>query len=216
MFNVCPNCGEYRVDKVVVPEGAYAVCPVCEYRHKFLRLPLFVITGPSGVGKTTTCLAAAAKAEDFVVMESDILWSDKFNDPSSDYRTYRELWLRVCKNISQAGKPVILCGTCIPEQFESCVERRYFSEIHYLAFVCEDEVLASRLRGRPAWRRCSDDEYIEKHLVFNRWLKNNAHDTQPPITLLDTTELTVAETVERVERWISDCLNKELRPAVQP
>ena len=27
-----------------------------------------------------------------------------------------------------------------------CVERRYFADIFYLALVCEDEVLASRLR----------------------------------------------------------------------
>ena len=144
MFNVCPNCGEYDVDKIIVPEGPYAVCPRCEYQHKFLRLPLFVLTGASGVGKTATCLALAAKAQDFVVMESDILWRDEFNQPETNYRDYRETWLRVCKNISQAGKSVILCGAAVPAQFEQCVERRYFSDIHYLALVCEDEVLAAR------------------------------------------------------------------------
>ncbi len=201
MFNVCPNCGEYRVDKIVVPEGPYAVCPVCNHKHEFVRLPLFIVTGPSGAGKTTTCLAAAPRTKDFVVMESDILYSDEFNQPKTDYRRYREMWLRVCKNISQAGKPVILCGTCIPEQFESCVERRYFSELHYLAFVCEDDALAFRLRSRPAWRRTSDDEYIARHIEFNRWLKENAHSTEPPITLFDTTEITVDESVEMLLRW---------------
>src|SRR5262245_29934391 len=120
VFNVCPNCGEYRVDKIVLPEGPYAVCPVCEHRHRFVRLPLFIVTGASGTGKTTTCITAAASSRDFVVMESDILYSDEFKS-ETDHRRYRELWLRVCKNISQAGKPVILCGSCIPEQFESCV-----------------------------------------------------------------------------------------------
>jgi hypothetical protein len=201
MFNVCPNCGEYQVDKIVVPEGPYAVCPVCNHKHEFVRLPLFIVTGPSGAGKTTTCLAAASRTKDFVVMESDILYSDEFNQPKSDYRRYREMWLRVCKNISQAGKPVILCGTCIPEQFESCVERRYFSELHYLALVCEDEALASRLRSRPAWRRTSDDEYIARHKEFNRWLKENGQSTEPPITLLDTTGITVDESVELLLRW---------------
>jgi len=196
MFNVCPNCGEYRVDKIVLPDGPYAVCPVCEYQHTFVRLPLFIVTGASGTGKSTTCLAASTK--DFVVMESDILYSDEFN---KDLERYRELWLRVCKNIHQAGKPVILCGSCIPSQFESCVERRYFSETHYLALVCDDEVLATRLRARPAWRRTSSDEYIARHVEFNRWLKENARTTQPPMTLLDTTEITVAESVEQLLRW---------------
>ena len=169
VFNVCPNCGEYRADKIILPERAYAVCPNCEYQHQFIRLPLFVLTGASGVGKTTTCLALAVTAKDLVVMESDILWREEFNQPATDYRNYRETWLRVCKNISQAGRPVLLCGAGVPEQFEQCVERRYFSDIHYLALVCEDEVIASRLRNRPAWRGSSADGYIEEHVAFNRW-----------------------------------------------
>ena len=209
MFNVCPNCGEYHADKIIVPEGAYAVCPNCEYQHKFVRLPLFVLTGASGAGKTTTCLALAAKSKDFVVMESDILWRDEFNQPATDYRNYRETWLRVCKNISQAGRPVILCGAGVPAQFEQCVERRYFSDIHYLALVCEDELLARRLRGRPSWRGSSGDEYIQEHVGFNRWLKDNARRTQPPISLLDTSGITVDESVEGVEHWISKCLDGE-------
>ena len=203
MFNVCPNCGEYRADKIIEPEGPYAVCPHCEYQHKFIRLPLFVLTGASGVGKTTTCLALGATAKEFVVMESDILWREEFNQPTTDYRNYRETWLRVCKNISQAGKPVVLCGAGIPSQFEACVERRYFSDIHYLALVCEDKVLASRLRDRPAWRGSSKNEYINEHVAFNRWLKKNALNTQPPMALLDTSDISVDESVEGVKEWIS-------------
>jgi hypothetical protein len=136
-------------------------------------------------------------------MESDILWRAEFNQPATDYRNYRETWLRVCKNISQAGKPVLLCGAGIPSQFEQCVERRYFSDIHYLALVCEDDVLASRLRSRPAWRGSSKDEYINEHIAFNRWLKDNAVNTQPPMALLDTSDITVDESVEGVKEWIN-------------
>jgi hypothetical protein len=139
-------------------------------------------------------------------MESDILWRDEFNRPATDYRDYREMWLRVAKNISQAGKPVVLCGAAGPEQFERCVERRYFSDVHYLALVCDDERLAARLRSRPLWRGSSANEYIEEHLKFNRWLKDNAADTQPPIRLLDTTEVTVQESSKSVKEWIDDHL----------
>jgi adenylate kinase family enzyme len=207
LFNVCPNCGEDRADKIIDPEGAYAVCPECDHRHKFVRLPLFVLTGASGVGKTTMCLALAARANDLVAMESDILWRDEFNQPETNYRNYRELWLRVCKNISQAGKPVILCGTAVPAQFEQCVERRYFSNIFYLALVCDDEVLVSHLRNRPAWRTSSTNEYIKDQVVFNRWLKDNALSTEPPMAVLDTTEITVDQSAEAVMRWVNDCLN---------
>ena len=207
MFNVCPNCGELRADKIILTEGPYAVCPNCEYQHKFLRLPLFVITGASGVGKSTICLALAAKTKDYVVMDSDILWRAEFDQRSTDYRNYRETWLRVCKNISQAGKPVILCGAGVPTQFEVCVERRYFSAIHYLALVCTDEALESRLRNRPTWRGSSDDEYIKNHLTFNRWLKENARSSQPRMSLLDTSEIKVEETVAHVENWLRDSIS---------
>ena len=204
MFNVCPNCGELRPDKIILPDGPYAVCPRCEHQHKFLRLPLFVITGASGVGKSTTCLSLTAKTKDFVVMDSDILWRSEFNQPDTDYRNYRETWLRVCKNISQAGKSVVLCGASLPEQFEQCIERRYFSEIHYLALVCSDEALESRLRSRPSWRNSSDEEYIKTHVAFNRWLKENARHAEPPMSLVDTSEITVDESVTRVEHWMRD------------
>ena len=51
MLSTCFNCGEYRLDKRIVPEGPYAVCPQCGYRHLFRWLPLLVISGASGVGK---------------------------------------------------------------------------------------------------------------------------------------------------------------------
>ncbi len=206
MFNVCPNCGDYRVDKAIAPEG-YAICPSCLFRHKFIRLPLFILTGASGVGKSTVCLKLAAEMKDVVVMESDILWRPEFNQPETNYRDYRETWLRMCKNISQAGRPVVLCGVGLPNQFEQCIERRYFSELHYLALTCDAQILVSRLRNRPVWRGTHNDECINKQVAFNRWLLDNAQNTEPPMTLLDTSEITVDDTVARVEQWVRSFLN---------
>lgn len=207
MFNVCPSCGADRADKTIVSEGVFAICPNCSFRSKFLRLPLFIVTGASGVGKSTVCLALAAKMKDTVVMESDILWRAEFNQPETNYREYRETWLRVCKNISQAGKPVVLCGAGEPSQFEQCIERRYFSELHYLALICDDEIFASRLRSRPTRHGALKDEEIYEQVAFNRWLRNNARNTEPPMTLLDTSEITVDEIVEKVERWVRSLMN---------
>jgi len=205
MFNVCPNCGEDRADKTIV-EGPYAICPNCRFRHKFLRLPLFILTGASGVGKSTVCLGLAAGMKDVVVMDSDILWRPEFNQPETNYREYRETWLRICKNISQAGRPVVLCGVGVPNQFEPCIERRYFSELHYLTLICEAEILASRLRNRPPTRGTYNDECIKGQVAFNGWLLNNAQNTEPPMTLLDTSEITVDETVAKVEQWVRSFL----------
>ena len=59
MFDVCPKCGEFREDKIIEPDGSFAICPNCNHHHPFVMKPLFVLTGASGTGKTTVCLALA-------------------------------------------------------------------------------------------------------------------------------------------------------------
>lgn len=87
------------------------------------KLPLFIITGASCVGKSTTSEVLFKNETEYIVMESDLLWHDVYNTPEDDYRSYRELWLNVCANISQIGKPVVLCGCSVPKQFEVCNAR---------------------------------------------------------------------------------------------
>jgi predicted kinase len=203
VFNVCPRCGEYAEEKVIDPEGPFAICPRCGYAHRFVRLPLFLLSGASGTGKSTICMELVGRASDHVVMESDILWMPEFATPEDDYRRYRNLWLRVAKNVHQAGRPVVLCGTAVPEQFEACPEARYFAGIHTLALVCTDDVLVQRLTDRPAWRQSATPEFIQRMLNFNRWLKANAALSTPPIALLDTSGLSIRQSVERVQQWLS-------------
>jgi predicted kinase len=202
MFNVCPACGLYAEEKAIDPAGPYAICPHCGYRHRFRRLPLFVITGASGSGKTTVCLGLSATMSECIFMESDILWRSEFATQAEGYHSYRNLWLRVAKNISQAGRSVVLCGSAIPEQFEGCAERRYLSAVHYLAMVCDGDVLADRLRARPAWRQSSDTSFVEEMVRFNQWLLDCADKTNPPMALLDNTHLSVEQAMAVTRRWI--------------
>lgn len=202
MFNVCPQCGEYSVEKLIDSSGPVAICPSCGYAHPFLQLPLFLLTGPSGVGKTTVCLELPSLLRECVILESDILWGAVSATAEKNYQDYRDVWLRVAKNVSQSGRPVVLCGTAIPEQFETCPERRYFSALHYLALVCDDHLLEARLKQRPTWRRSGSAETIRTMLHLNQWLKEHAFTTHPPMTLLDTSHQSLLETVREVAQWI--------------
>lgn len=203
MMNVCFNCGLYHADKAIDPEGPYAICPECGYKHSFVQLPLLIVAGASGTGKSAVCHHLSGKLREVVVLEADILWRSEFNKPEDKYRGFFETWLRVCKNIAQSGRPVVLfCAGGIPENVEPCVERRYFSGVYYLGFTCEDEELAKRLRRRPAWRNCGDEAYIEEHIRFNRWFKEEGREGEPAIELLDTSGILVEESVERVTAWI--------------
>jgi hypothetical protein len=91
------------------------------------RNKLFVISGASCIGKSSACKILFKNEKDYIVMESDLLWPKIYNTPEDNYRSYRELWMRICGNISQIGMPVVLCGCATPEQFEVCDARKYFT-----------------------------------------------------------------------------------------
>ena len=199
MLNVCPHCGAYAVEKFIDPSGPFAICPFCHHAHPFLQQPLFIITGASGAGKTTVCDGLVPLMRDQCVMlETDILWG--VTPVGSD--TYHNMWLRIAKNIAQAGLPVVLCGTDLPEDVEECPERRYFSTVYYLAMVVDDPLLAERLKQRPQWRQSGSTEFVERMVQFNRWLKAHASTTNPPMTLYESNDQSIAQTTDEVAGWI--------------
>lgn len=209
MFNVCPGCGEYSEGKevrlgnpVVSGDSSVAVCSECDHSHSFLALPLYVVTGASGSGKTMAALELARLDQRYVVLDQDILWSEAMNMPGNGFRLFRNTWLRMAKNIHQSGKSVVLFGSALPEQYESCSERRYFTDIHYLTLTCDSAELEKRLTSRPGWRNSGTPAVLQQMLDFNSWLTKNAAETTPPMAVLDTSACTVAETVAGIQQWL--------------
>lgn len=139
------------------------------------------------------------------MLDGDVLWRPEFARPEDNFRDFFETWLRLSKNISQSGRPVVLfIAGAIPENVEPCVERSYFSQVHYLALVCDDEVLAERLRRRPRWRQSNDERFIAEQLRFNRWLTQRGSRASPPIELIETSGESVEKSVEKVAGWIRE------------
>ncbi|HSJ87998.1 MAG TPA: AAA family ATPase [Anaerolineales bacterium] len=206
MFNVCHNCGLYRSDKVIDPAGPFAICPECGHKHPFRMLPLLLVSGASGAGKSSVCQTLLGKMENAVLLDGDIIWRAEFNTPDDNYRDYFETWLRLAKNISQSGRPVVSfgAGMGVPANIEPCIERRYFSTIHYLALICDDEVLAQRLKARPAWRGSSEEAFVDRQIQFNRWFKEKGNRYA---SLIDATSLTLETTAEQVQSWILEKIN---------
>lgn len=203
MLNVCRNCGEYRVDKLVDRDKAVAICPLCQHPHPFRLLPFLAVCGASGTGKTTVCDQLMITMQEAVVLDGDLLWRPEFNKPENQYRDFFETWLRLGKNIGQSGRPFVLFGAgVIPNNVEPCVERRYFSESYYLALVCEAEALTTRLKQRPAWLQSGDKAFIEEQIRFNGWLREQAEKPNSKIELLDTTHESIETTGGQVAAWI--------------
>lgn len=163
------------------------------------KQPLFLVSGASCVGKTTLCELLFQQETDYIVLESDLLWEDRYNTPEDNYCAFRRLWMRICANVAQIGKPVVLCGCALPEQFEDQPERALFQEIHYLAAVCDEDAL---LRRAKEGRGVEEEGWLKSSVDFNRWLKEHASETVPAVTLLDTTHLTPQQAADQADAWI--------------
>jgi predicted kinase len=199
---ICAGCGRWTDEPRVETDGAgtVVVCVACGHREPYRRLPLFSVTGPSGTGKSTVGRVLVDRlADSCVVVEQDLLWVGALRDPSGDSAAFRQTWLRLAASIQQSGRPVVLCGTVVPPQFEHWPERALFDPIHYLALTCDDAVLRARLLSRPAWRGWDVDR-TDEMLEFASWLRTAR--TEPPMTLLDTTTRSVPETADVVEDWV--------------
>ena len=154
MLRVCENCCEW-VEEVIVSDEPAIVCPHCGYRRPFLRLPLFQVTGASASGKSRVCRDLPEALPRCVVLDQDILLS------GLPWEQHRRNWLRVAMNISQGGRSTVLISPQLPEHYEELPERAWFSDIYYLALVCDNEKIDARLRQRPAWRGSTEERIAE-------------------------------------------------------
>ncbi|MFE0027328.1 AAA family ATPase [Amycolatopsis sp. NPDC059021] len=198
-LRICPACGD-RAERPIV-DGETLTCARCGHRWPFRKLPLFALTGPSGAGKSTVGPELARRlAPDAVVLEQDVLWIGALRD---DIPAFRSAWLRMAAMLHQNGRPVVLCGTVAPPEFEPLPERAFFDGIHYLALIADNDVLRHRLRARPEWREW-DEPRIDETLEFTDWLRDNAKALD--VELFDTTDVPLEAATDHVEAWVRNQL----------
>lgn len=199
--SICPLCGE-RGDPPDVVADTLA-CGYCGHREPFVRLPLYCLTGPSGTGKSAVARLLAPHVRGRVVLlEQDLLWQPGFDDPAGGHRLFRTAWLRLAAAVGQSGVPVLLAGTVVPPELEPLPERALFTRIHYLALTAAPDVLAARLRGRPAWRGW-DEPRIAETVEYATWLAGAAADLDPPVELFDTAGLDATGVAQGVLAWLA-------------
>jgi predicted ABC-type ATPase len=167
-------------------------------------LPLFIVTGASGVGKTAVVEPLRGLLPDWELFETDILW-----DSGGDWQFVRSNWLRIAHSIAQSGRPTLLCGTLLPEDVDRCDARDFFSKVHYLCLHCSDERRRERLRARPPARGCTE-AFIAEQERFARWLLDHGRSLcDPPMTFLDSSDSPVLPLAEQIRNWAVDFWQRE-------
>jgi hypothetical protein len=165
-------------------------------------LPLFVINGATGVGKSTVGEAVRLLLPECVHLDGDLLWTNENFGHPDQIAAYYARWLRLAVELSQSGRPLVLRGACNPDRWQGSPLTSYFSDIHYIALVAEPEIHEARLRKRELPDDISLWPEFPEFLNHNRWLLANALLTEPPMELLDVSRLPPAEAAAKVAAWV--------------
>lgn len=175
------TCGAGLAVESTGPSAAR--CGACGTVSTVKVLPLIAVSGPYGVGKSTTGFHLAQLLPECVVLDQDILWRDEYEGSQEAIAEFRRTWLRLAIHLNQSGRPLVLTGTVMPDEYESIEpERQFFTNIHYLALQLEDAELERRVLASTRHRRAAGA--VRDALWFNEWLRENASNTNPPMSLV--------------------------------
>ena len=166
------------------------------------RLPLFVVTGGGGSGKSTVASGLRGRLDTCLVVEADLFYPIQESARSND--DYWSYMIFLCQELMQNGKPVVLFGWVNPRECEASEHIGYFSSVHYLALVSDKRTQEARIRGRYPTSREEPptDEFIAMALQATQILKNEA-GKRSGVTVLDTTGMSVDDTLVETASWIS-------------
>ena len=197
MIEICSNCGNYEWDKEIT--GDKLRCPKCGAEWKFISMPLFILTGCSGVGKTTTAIEMMRKKTDFVVLDADIFTGYVDWDSEEYCNDWVEMIENLSKDIMQSGKPVLWTMAGCLDRLPKAYNSRYFSEIKCLALVCEDEALKKRMQEG---RGITDGNWIKGSRDYNRYFMEHDSIGDTTFETFDITGKEPGEVAGYVEAWV--------------
>ena len=192
----CDRCGEYAVRRAgLVEEIGTFRCARCHREFERRVLPLSIVTGASGAGKTSIIPPLQRLLTECGVLDKDAMWATTWD------MAYNNL-LRVASALAQGGRHTVIVGTILPEMLDPLSDRCLVGMIRYANLHCDDENRARRLLTRRTWD-IPDDEFIDQHRVFAQWLLDHAAtDFDPPMSTFDTTSRPPGDVARDVAAWV--------------
>ncbi len=197
MWGICSACGNTEWDKEVM--GNIIRCPKCGNEWKFEKLPIFFLTGCSGVGKTTTAIELQKMTDEYVIIDVDWLRNIAWPQNDEEENDLIEQVYSVSKNISQSKKPVVWTMAGGIDRLHYTYGKRFFSEIKVLALTTEPEVLKKRM---AEGRGIDDETWIQNSIDYNNYFRTHNYLGDTEFDTLDCTNATPKEVVMKVLEWL--------------
>ncbi|MDF2544581.1 MAG: nucleoside kinase [Herbinix sp.] len=201
MIDLCPQCHNHEWNKEVTPDKQQITCPNCGHSWNFKAMPLFILTGCSGVGKTTTAMELQQRDINFIPMDADFLYNLMPHETDEDYKNMAEQIMSLSKDIMQSGKPLLWTKAGALDCFEETYHLQFFTKIYYLALVCSDKELEKRMREG---RKISDLNWITSSIDYNQWFMEHGIISGQKIDTYDITGKDVHEVANYVQHWIDE------------
>jgi len=184
--------------------GAHRLrCPRCGTESWLPALPLFVVTGASGTGKSTITGPLRTLIPGCLVAETDVI----LHVAALGWDIWRNTWLQLTHAAALGGQATVLTGSLTPDQLERLPARKLIGAIHFALLDCPDDVLAGRLRARPAWRGTSSPAKITENQRFAAWLRARVTPS------FDTSTVSAAQVAGRIAAWVTPLLPGTQSPA---
>lgn len=197
MLEICSKCGNHEWDKEV--DGNTIKCPKCGYKWKFEKLPIYFLTGCSGVGKTTTAIELQKLTDEYVILDVDWLHNVAWPQNDEEENNLIEQIFYLTKDISQSKKAVVWTMAGGLDRLSRAYGKRFFSEIKVLALTAESETIRKRM---TEGRGIDDAGWIQSSVDYNNYFRTHDILDDTKYDTLDCTNGTPAEIARKVLEWL--------------
>lgn len=203
MIGTCSKCGSHKWNKTV--KDGKVFCSDCGHSWSFKSLPLFVLSGCSGIGKTTTAIEIMHKTDDIIVLDADVFCGIQNAVSEDDYRSRMDTIEWLSRNINQSGKPVLWTIAGNLDMLHESYNSRFFSDIYCLALVADESEIRDRMtKGRGI----TDQGWIEGSVGYNEYFKTHNSVGKTNIETLDTSHKSPSQVADEVISWVNKILKK--------
>lgn len=197
MIGICAKCGNYDWDKTVTETEI--TCPKCGHSWEYKRLPVYVVTGCSGVGKTTAVQTIQQMTDEFVCLDADMFYNIMQPKTDEDYAAMVEQVLSLSKNLSQAGKPTVWAMAGNIDKLAHAYGKRFFTEIRVFALTVDEPELRRRM---TEGRGITDPNWIQSSVDYNNYFRTHETIGDTKYEWIDCTGMDVRKVAERVLDWL--------------